>query len=90
MPSSSGDAIPSTLRHILPHEEEVSKWAQAAKCFFEEEQASSQVPTPAPLTPKMDGLKLSFLEPQAPKHHIKQGPMKSSKKLNFMSTDDDE
>ena len=79
MPPSSGDAVPSTLRQILPHEEKVRKWAQAAKCYFEEEQAPSQVSTPAPLTPETEGLRLSSLEPQAPKHHIKQGTIKSSK-----------
>ena len=90
MSPSSGDAVPSTLRQSLPHEEEVRKWAGAAKCFFEEEQDPSQVSTPSPLTPKMEGLKPSSLEPQVPKHHIKQGPIKSSKKLKFTSTDDDE
>ena len=47
-----------------------------------------QVPTPGPPIPKMEGLKLSFLEPEAPsiqrtEHHIKQGPVKSSKKFKF-------
>ena len=89
LPSSS-DAVPSTLRQGLPHEKEVRKWAQAAKCFFEEEQAPSQVSTPAPLTPKMEGLRLRSLEPQVPKCHVKQAPIKSSKKLKFTSTDDDD
>ena len=79
MPPSSGD-VSSTSRQILPHEEEVRKQAQAVNCFFEEEQDPSQVSTPAPLTPKMEGLRLSYLDPQAPKHCSKQGPMKSSKK----------
>ena len=76
MPSSSDDAVPITLRQSLPREEEVRKWAQAAKCFFEEELAPSQVSTPAPLTHQMEGLRLSSLEPQIPKCHIKQGPIK--------------
>ena len=67
---------------------------KAAKCFLEEEQTTRQVPTPAPLTPKKEGLKLSSLEPQAPslsqKCHIKQGPVKSSKNLKFTPKDDDE
>ena len=66
LPQSSGDALPSTCKQVLPYEEEVRKQAQAAKCFLEEEQTTKQVPTPASLTPKKEGLKLSFLEPQAP------------------------
>ena len=84
MPHSSGYAVPSTSKQVLPHEEELRKQAQAAKCFFDKEQSSSQVPTSAPLTPKMKGLKLSSLEPQAPSSQrtkccMKQGPVKSSK-----------
>ena len=83
LPQSSGDAVPSTSNQFLPHEEEIRKQAQAAKCFIEEEQASRQDPNFAPLSPKKEGLKFSSLESQAPtmtpKHHIKQGPIKSSK-----------
>ena len=86
---SSGDAVPSTLRQSLPHEEEVIKWTEAAKGFFEEEQNPSQVSTPTPLTPKMKRLELISLEPQVPKGHSKQGPIKSSKKLKFTPKDDD-
>ena len=71
MSLSSDDAVPSTSRQSLPHEEEVRKWAEAVKCFIKEEQDPSQVSTPAPLTSKMEGLRLSFLEPQVPKCHIK-------------------
>ena len=67
---------------------------QATKCFLEEEQTTRQVPTLAPLTPKIEGLILSSLEPQVPsmsqKSHIKQGPVKSSKKLKFTPRDDDQ
>ena len=63
MSPCSCDAVPSTSRQSLAHEEEVRKQAEAAKCFFEEEQDPSQASTPAPLTPKMEGLRLSFLEP---------------------------
>ena len=34
----SDDVIPCTSRQSLLHVEEVSKWAEAAKQFFEEEQ----------------------------------------------------
>ena len=80
--------VPSDI--VYPMKKEVRKWPEAAKCFFEEEQDSSQVSTPAPLTPTMEGLRLSSLEPQIPKHPIKQGPIKSSKILKFTSADDDE
>ena len=52
-PQSGDYASPSTSKQLLPHEE-IIKWVQAAKCFFEEEQT-----TPAPLVPKKDGFKLS-------------------------------
>ena len=52
----------------------------STKWFFEEEQT-----THVPLTPKKEGLKLSSLEQQVPsmpqKRHVKQGPVKSSKKF---------
>ena len=72
-PQAGNFTSPSTLKQLLPHEGEIIKWAQAAKCFFKEEQTTS-----APQ------LKLSALEQQAPlkpmKHHVKQGPIKSNKK----------
>ena len=75
------DAIPSSSkpRQSLPHEEVIRKWAEATKQFLKEEQdlESSQTSLPCP---KTEGLKLSSLETPAPKHHIKQGPVKSSKK----------
>ena len=89
MSPSSGDVVPRTSRQSLPQEEKVRKLAEAVKCFFEEKD-SSQVSTSAPLTPKMEGLRLSSLEPQIPKCHIKQGPITSSKKLKYTSADDDE
>ena len=91
---SSGDAAASTSKQVLPNKEEFRKWVQAAKCFLEEEQTTGQVPTLVPLTPKREGLKLSSLEPQAlsmsQKCHIKQGPVKSSKRLKFTHKDYDE
>ena len=80
MCASSDDVAPSTSRQSLSHEEEVRKWAKAAKQFFEEEQDPSQVSTAAPPTPKIEGLRLSYLEPHLPKCCIKQGPIKSSNK----------
>ena len=87
MSSLSDDVIPSTSRQSLPHEEEVRKWAEAAKQFFEKEQDPSQVSCPGP---KVEGLRLSSLESQVPKHHIKQGPINSSEKLKFIPRSDDE
>ena len=79
-PQSGDYASPNTSKQLLLHEKEIIKWVQAAKCFFGEEQT-----TPAPLVPKKDGLKLSALEQQGPlkpiECHIKQGPVKSSKKV---------
>ena len=86
IPQSSGDAAPSTSKQVLHHEEEIREQTEAAKCFLEEEQATKQVPSLGPLSPKKEGLKFSSLEPQAPsmiqKCHIIEGPVKCSKKLN--------
>ena len=88
-PQSGNSASPATLKQLLPHEEEITKWAQAAKCFFEEEQT-----TPAPPVPKKEGLKLSALEQQVPlkpmKHGVKQGPIKSSKKVKIPKPKEDD
>ena len=72
----------------MPHEEEVRKWAEAAKQFFEEEQdlEVSQTSLPCSTT---EGLKLSSLDTPALKHHVKQGPVKSSKMLKNKPKDDD-
>ena len=90
IPQSSGDVAPSTSKEVLPHDKEVRKQAQATKCFLKEEQTTRQVPTP--LSPEKEGLKLSSLESQAPsmtqKCHVKQGPIKSSKKLKFTPKDE--
>ena len=88
---SGDDAIPSTSKpkQIFPHKKVIRKWAGAATQFFKEEQdlESSQTSLPCP---KIEGLKLSSLEIPAPKHHIKQGPVMSSKKLKVKTRDDDE
>ena len=42
----SDDVIPCTSKQSLPCEEEVRKWAEAAKQFFEEEQDLSQASPP--------------------------------------------
>ena len=44
---SSDDVVPSILRQSLPHEEEVSKQAKAAKQFFEEEMTQVKCPLQA-------------------------------------------
>ena len=71
MSASSDDVVPGTSGQSLPHEEEVRKWAKAAKQFLEEEEDPSQVSSQAPPTPKTEGLQLSSLEPQVPECHIK-------------------
>ena len=84
------DAIPSTSKpkQNLPDREVVRKWAEATKQFFkEQDMEGSQTSLPCP---KTEGLKLSSLETLAPKCHIKQGPIKSSKKLKHTPKDDDE
>ena len=86
MGAYSDDVVPSTSRQGLPHEEKVRKQAEAAKLFFEEEDPSHVSST----GPNMEGLRLSSLESQVPKHCIKQGPIKSSKKLKFTPRNDDE
>ena len=71
----------------LPHEEVIRKQAEAAKQFFKEEQDLVVVKLP------FDVLKhrvLSSLETTAAKHHLRQGPVKSSKKLKLKTKDDDE
>ena len=67
----------------------IRKWAEAAKQFFKEEQdwESSQTSLPCP---KTECLKLSSLETPAPRYHMKQGSVKSSKKLKVKTKDDDE
>ena len=59
MGTSSDDVIPSTSKQGLPHKDEVRKWAEAAKQFFEEEQDPSHVSFPGP---KTGGLRLSSLQ----------------------------
>ena len=73
------DAIPSTSisRQNLPHEEVIRKWAEATKQFFKEpDLEGGQTSLPCPTA---QGFRLSSLEAAAPKCHIKQGPVKSSK-----------
>ena len=67
----------------------IRKRAEAAKQFSKEEQdlESSQTSIPCATT---EGIKLSSLEFPAPKHHIKQGSVKSSKKLKVKTKDDAE
>ena len=56
----SDDVTPCTSKQSLPHEEEVRKWAAAAKQFIEEQNLEvSQTSLPCS---KTEGLKLSCLE----------------------------
>ena len=78
------DAIPHTSKQNLPHKQVIRKWAEAAKQFFKEEQ-------------DLEGSQMSFhvlkqrvlssLEISTPKHHIKLGPVKSSKKIKLKTKD---
>ena len=87
-PQSGNSISPSTPKQLMPHEGEIIKWVHAAKCFFGEEQA-----TPVCLVPKKEELNLSALEQQAPlkpiKCHVKQGPIKSSKKVKVPKLKED-
>ena len=85
------DAINSTSKpkQNLHHEEVIRKWAEAAKQFLKEEQDLESTQTSLPC-PETKGLKLSSLETPVPIHCIKQGPVKSSKKLKVKTKDDEE
>ena len=76
------EAMPSTSRPKLnlPHAEVICKWAEATKQFLEEEGDLEGGQTSSPC-PSAKGFRLSSHEATAPKHHIKQGPVKSSKKF---------
>ena len=80
-------SCPVPLNKVI-HKEEVRKWAEAAKQFFEGDQDLEVSQTFLPCS-KTEGLKLSSLETPAPKHHVNQGPVKSSKKLRHKPKDDD-
>ena len=75
------EATPSTSKPKLnlPHTGVIFKPAEATKQFLEEEEdlAGGQTSFPCP---SAEGFGLSSHEAAAPKHHIKQGPVKSSKK----------
>ena len=83
------DAVPCTSKQNLSHEEEVRKWTEAAKQFFEEEQDLEISQTSLPCS-KTELLRLSSLETPALKCHVKQRPIKSSKKFKHKPKDDDE
>ena len=75
------DAIPCTSKQNFPHEGRNQKMGRSCQTiFFEEEQDLEVSQTSLPCS-KTEGLKLSSLETPALKCHIKQGPVKSSKKL---------
>ena len=56
---SVDDVMPCTSKQNLPHEEEIRKWAEAAKQFFEEEQDLEVSQTSLPCS-KTEGLKFKF------------------------------
>ena len=85
----SDDVIPCTSKQILHHEEEIRKWAETVKQFIEEDQDMEVSQTSLPCS-KTEGLKLSSLKTPAHKHHVKLGPVKSSKTLKHKPKDDDE
>ena len=69
-------AIPSTSGSVLnlPHATVIHRQAEAAKHFLEEESDQSTFHCPLSKGSDLNPIKI-------PKHHIKQGPMKSSKKI---------
>ena len=83
------EAIPPTSKFTpeLPHAKVIHKRAEAAKQFLEEESSQSTFHCPSTDDPDPS-------HPKAPKCHIKQGPVKSSKKLKkatkVKATDKDE
>ena len=52
-----------------------------AKQFLEEEEGDPEGGQSTFHCPSAEGFKSSYHEVAAPKHHVKQGPVKSSKKL---------
>ena len=86
MSTSSDDVVPSTSRQSLPHEEEVKNGQKLPNSSLRK----NKTPVKSPLQdPKMEGFRLSSLELQGPKCHVKQGSIKSSKKLKFMPKNDE-
>ena len=84
----SDDVMPCTSKQSFPHEEEIRKWPEAAKQFFEEEQDQEVSQTYS--CSKTEGLMLSSRATPVPKCQVKQGPIKCSKKLKYKPKDDDE
>ena len=64
----------------LPHTQVICKWAEATKQFLGEEGDPKGGQTSFSW-PSAESFRLSSHEAIVPKHHIKQGPVKSSKKL---------
>ena len=81
--------VPCTSTQTLPHEKKIRKWEEAAKQFFKEEQDLEVSQTSLPCS-QTEGLKLSSLETQVPQHYLKQGLVKSSKKIKHKPKDDNE
>ena len=77
------------LKQNLPHEEVIRKQAEATKQFLKKNKTWKVVKLPFPVL-KLRVSRLSSFEAAAPKHHIKQGPVKSSKKLKVKTKDDDD
>ena len=68
---------------------EIRKWAEAAKQILAEEQDPKVSQTSLPHF-TTEGLNLGSLETPILKHHVKQDPVKSSKKLKYKPKEDDE
>ena len=75
------EATPSTSKPNLsfPNAEVICKWAEVAKHFLAEEGDLEGGQTSFPC-PSAEGFELSSHEAAAPKCHIKQGLVKTSKK----------
>ena len=75
---ANDEAISSTSKFTpeLPHVDVICKRAKAAKQFLEEEGDKS-------MFPYLPTEECKPSPPEAPKHHIKQGPVKLSKKMKI-------
>ena len=93
--TSGDEATPSTSKpqFNLPHVDIIHKQGEAMKQFLEEE-GDPEGGQPTFHCPSTESFKSSHHEVTIPKHHIKQGPVKSSKKhkeaMEIQTKDEDE
>ena len=92
-PSNSQLSLVMMLSPVLLNKiyltKKIRKWAETVKQFLGEGQ-DLEVSQSSISCSKTEGLKLCSLETSVLKHHVKEGPVKSSKKLKYKPKDDDE